>query len=93
MNKLNPKLFFLKRFAPFYKISLFLPLLIYLGSRSPVAFDEGFYISQAKNILETGDWITPYWLGNISIDRTIFIQALIAFSQKIFGRKLFSKFI
>lgn len=93
MNKLNSKIFFFKRFSPLYKILVFLPLLIYLGTRSPVAHDEGFYIIQAKNILETGDWITPYWLGNISLDRTIFIQVLIAFSQKIFGRNDFAIYL
>ena len=46
-----------KTFYPKYfpLFSLF-PLLIYLGKRSPIVFDEGYYILQSKWILNTGDW-------------------------------------
>ena len=68
-----------------YKLILFIPILIYLGDRSLIAFDEGFYALQAKWILNSNNWIAPMWWGEISLDRTIGIQALIALSQKIFG--------
>ena len=76
-----------------YKILIFFPLLIYLGERSLIAYDEGFYALQAKWILNNGNWIAPMWWGDISLDRTIGIQALIAFSQKIFGQSTFSIYI
>tara|TARA_Y100000739_G_C20597986_1_gene461387 strand:- start:169 stop:1743 length:1575 start_codon:yes stop_codon:yes gene_type:complete len=76
-----------------FKILIFLPLLIYLGNRSLIAYDEGFYALQAKWILNNNNWITPTWWGQISLDRTIGIQALIAFSQKIFGPSTFSIYI
>ena len=75
------------------KILLFSPLLIFLGKRSPIVFDEGFYILQSKWILNTGDWITPMYWGNLHLDRTIGIQYLIALSQKIFGENNFSIYI
>ena len=76
-----------------FKILIFLPLLIYLGKRSLVAYDEGFYALQAKWILNNENWFAPMWWGDISLDRTIGIQALIAFSQRIFGESNFSIYI
>ena len=75
------------------KILVFLPLLIYLGKRSLIAYDEGFYALQAKWILNNENWFAPMWWGDISLDRTIGIQALIAFSQRIFGESDFSIYI
>ena len=76
-----------------YKFLIFLPLLIYLGKRSLIAYDEGIYALQAKWILNNENWISPMWWGEISLDRTIGIQALIAFSQRIFGQSNFSIYI
>ncbi len=72
---------------------LFIPLILYLGKRSLVAYDEGIYVLQAKWILENNNWITPMKWGSIVNDRTIGIQFLIAFSQKIFGENLFAAYI
>ena len=52
-----------------YKIIIFLPLLIYLGERSLIAYDEGFYALQAKWILNNENWVMPMWWGEISLDR------------------------
>jgi len=71
----------------YYQIFLFTPILFYFGKRSLIAFDEGFYTLQAKWILENNNWVAPLWWGNISLDRTIGIQSLLAFSQKLFGMK------
>jgi len=76
-----------------YKILIFFPLLIYVGKRSLIAYDEGFYALQAKWIINNENWVAPLWWGNISLDRTIGIQALIAFSQKIFGQSNFSIYV
>ena len=75
------------------KIIPFIPLLLYLGERSLVAYDEGFYALQSRWILENNNWIAPYWWGNIYVDRTIGIQYLLALSQKIFGGSFFSIYI
>lgn len=50
-----------------------------------MAHDEGIYATQARTILQTGDWITPQWGGGYSFDRTIGIQWLIALSYLGFG--------
>ena len=42
-----------------YRIIFFIPILIYLGERSLIAFDEGFYALQAKWILNSNDWLAP----------------------------------
>jgi len=75
------------------KLFLFIPLILYFGKRSLIAYDEGFYALQAKWILENNNWIAPLWWGNISLDRTIGIQNLIAISQKVFGNNIFVIYI
>lgn len=82
-----------KKLKNISKIFLFCPLLIFLGKRSPIVFDEGFYILQSKWILNTGDWISPMYWGHLHLDRTIGIQYLIALSQKVFGANNFSIYI
>ncbi len=72
---------------------LFTPLILYLGKRSLIAYDEGIYVLQAKWILENNNWITPLKWGSIVNDRTIGIQFLIALSQKVFGDHLFAAYI
>ena len=84
IKKLN---FYLKFFL------IFSPLLIYIGKKSFLAYDEGIYILQSKWILNLNNWIAPMWWGEVSLDRTIAAQALIAFSQKIFGNSHFSIYL
>ena len=80
-TKLNPKYL------------LFLPLLIYFGKRSLIAYDEGFYALQARWIIEKSNWIGPMWWDEVISDRTIGIQFLIALSKKFFGDSLFVIYI
>ena len=79
------------------KIILFAPLTLYLGERSPVAFDEGFYILQSRWILLSNDWISPMYWGNLVLDRTNGIQILFSIiSENIWRfkfRHLYSKFL
>ena len=82
-----------RRIKNIYKILLFGPLLIFLGKRSPIVFDEGYYILQSKWILNSGDWVSPMYWGHLQLDRTIGIQYLIALSQKVFGESNFSIYI
>tara|TARA_Y100000991_G_C21972559_1_gene350244 strand:- start:902 stop:2470 length:1569 start_codon:yes stop_codon:yes gene_type:complete len=90
----NPKKTLMKKsFHYFLYTILFSPLLIYFGNRSAIAHDEGFYILQAKWILEKGNWIAPIWWGNISLDRTIGIQYLIATARRLFGESGFVTYL
>jgi len=75
------------------KLFIFIPLIFYFGKRSYIAFDEGFYVLQARWILEKGNWTIPLWWDDYILDRTIGLQFLIAKSQDIFGRNIFSAYL
>ena len=75
------------------KIIFFIPLIFSFGKRSYIAYDEGFYALQARWILEKGNWTIPLWWDNYVLDRTIGLQFLIAKSQEIFGRNVFSAYL
>ena len=83
----------ISKYRNLIKLFIFAPLLIFIGERSPIAFDEGYYILQSKWILFTDDWISPTYWGNLVLDRTIAIQYLISLSQKIFGQNDFAIYI
>ncbi len=72
---------------------LFFPLLIYFGRRSLIAYDEGFYALQARWIIEKSNWIGPMWWDEVTSDRTIGIQFLIALSKNFFGDSIFVIYI
>ena len=73
------------------KYLLFLPLLVYFGERSLIAYDEGFYALQARWIIEKSNWIGPMWWDEVTSDRTNGIQFLIALSKKFFGDSLLER--
>ena len=75
------------------KILIFIPLIFSFGKRSYIAFDEGFYALQARWILDKGNWTIPLWWDEYALDRTIGLQFLIAKSQEIFGRNIFSAYL
>ncbi|MEB3294362.1 MAG: glycosyltransferase family 39 protein [Synechococcales bacterium] len=74
-------------FYPYITLLLWVGVLLLCrsGQQSLMAHDEGIYATQARTILQTGDWITPQWGGGFSFDRTIGIQWLIALSYLVFG--------
>ena len=80
-------------FKHLLKIFIFFPVIFYFGKRSYIAFDEGFYALQARWILEKGNWIIPLWWDEYVLDRTIGLQFLIAKSQEIFGKNMFSAYL
>jgi len=43
--------------------------------------------------LDKGNWIIPLWWDEYVLDRTIGLQFLIAKSQEIFGRNMFSAYL
>ena len=77
----------LKRILPYLTLLLWvLPIVLIRSSQqSLMAHDEGIYATQARSILQTGDWIAPQWGGQYDFDRTIGIQWLIAGSYLLFG--------
>ena len=75
------------------KLFIFIPVIFYFGERSYIAFDEGFYALQARWILDRGNWVIPLWWNEYVLDRTIGLQYLIAKSQVIFGRNIFSVYL
>ena len=79
-----------KSIKNFYKFSLFLPILLYVGERSYLSYDEGFYALQARWMIQNKNWLVPSWWGEYYLDRTIGIQFLIAKSQEIFGNSSFA---
>ena len=81
------------KFKNLYKLLIFIPLTIYFGKRSYIAFDEGFYALQARWILDKDNWIIPLWWDQYVLDRTIGLQFLIAKSQEIFGRNMFAAYL
>ena len=81
------------KFKKLFKLFIFIPLIFYFGKRSYIAFDEGFYALQARWILDKGNWTIPLWLDQYVLDRTIGLQFLIAQSQVIFGRNMFSAYL
>ncbi|MBO8230795.1 dolichyl-phosphate-mannose--protein mannosyltransferase [Prochlorococcus marinus str. MU1404] len=81
------------KFKYLFKLFIFIPLIFYFGKRSYIAFDEGFYALQARWILDKGNWTIPMWWDEYVLDRTIGLQFLIAKSQDIFGRNMFSAYL
>ncbi len=81
------------KFRYLFKLFIFIPLIFYFGKRSYVAFDEGFYALQARWILDKGNWTIPLWWDEYVLDRTIGLQFLIAKSQDLFGRNIFSVYL
>ncbi|MCR8539066.1 MAG: glycosyltransferase family 39 protein [Prochlorococcus marinus CUG1439] len=81
------------KFRYLLKFLIFIPLIFYFGKRSYIGFDEGFYALQARWILEKGNWTIPLWWNEYVLDRTIGLQFLMATSQDIFGRNMFSAYL
>ena len=75
------------------KYLFFVPLFIYIGERSLIAFDEGFYAMQARWIIEKSNWVGPLFWDQVSSDRTIGIQFLMAIAKKLLGDALFVIYI
>lgn len=82
MNKILEK--------PFLAISILLVLCAYLfffrlGNMALTDPDETFYAQTAKEMLNRGDWTTPYLYGKPQFEKPIFTYWLVEASYKIFG--------
>lgn len=69
-------------------ILLVLSVYMYLfqtGSFALTDPDETFYAQTAKEMLERGDWLTPYLYGKPQFEKPILFYWLVEASYKIFG--------
>ncbi len=67
---------------------VFFSLLHGLGEVPPYHTDENFYVLTAKNMVQTGDYITPRYHGEKRFAKPILFYWLVALSYKIFGVSL-----
>jgi 4-amino-4-deoxy-L-arabinose transferase-like glycosyltransferase len=74
------------------KLTLLLPILIsailYLSTatgRAVIDYDEGYYSQAALQMVERGDWVTPYVNGVRFLEKPPLMYWLTAASFKIFG--------
>ena len=75
---------------PFLAVSILVILCAYLfffklGGMALTDPDETFYAQTAKEMLNRGDWTTPYLFGKPQFEKPILIYWLIEFSYKILG--------
>ncbi len=83
----------MKRFSPSPQLLPYLTLLLWVvplvllrsNQQSLMAHDEGIYATQARSIVQTGDWVSVQWGGEAGFDRTIGLQWLIAACYLLFG--------
>jgi len=69
-------------------VPLVLTALVYLlttTGRGVIDYDEGYYAQAAKNMAESGDWVTPTVNGVRFLEKPPFLYWLTAASFKIFG--------
>jgi len=52
--------------------------------------DENYYVESVNNMIETGDYFTPYYHGQKRFSKPIFSYWLMAISNKLFGPGLVS---
>jgi 4-amino-4-deoxy-L-arabinose transferase-like glycosyltransferase len=58
---------------------------LFLGHYKLIDVDEPRYAEAAREMLESGNWLTPYFNYELRFDKPIFIYWLIALSYKLFG--------
>ncbi len=51
----------------------------------PYHTDENYYVESVNNMIETGDYFTPYYHGQKRFSKPIFTYWLMAISNKLFG--------
>ena len=69
-------------------LPILLSAIIYLFSttgRGVIDYDEGYYAQAAKDMAESGDWVTPYVDGVRFLEKPPFLYWITATSFKIFG--------
>ncbi len=67
---------------------VFFSLLHGLGEVPPYHTDENFYVLTAKNMLQTGDYVTPMYHDEKRFAKPILFYWLVALAYKVFGISL-----
>ena len=73
-----------------------IPIILFLSSLAIFTFqsdfiglefkgDESFYFQSARQMVESGDWITPYYFKKPRFEKPILYYWLVASSFKLFG--------
>jgi 4-amino-4-deoxy-L-arabinose transferase-like glycosyltransferase len=69
-------------------LPLVLTAVVYLASasnRAVIDYDEGYYAQAAKNMADSGNWVTPYANGVKFLEKPPFMYWLTAASFRTFG--------
>lgn len=69
---------------PVIAVTVFISFLR-LDSVTLFDYDEGVFAEAAKEMAETGDWITPAYNGESRFDKPVFFYWTMALSYKLFG--------
>jgi len=81
----------MKMFKKEYILLLILAVLclilyfLFLGNYKLIDVDEPRYAEAAREMLQSGNWLTPYFNYEIRFDKPVFIYWLIALSYIVFG--------
>jgi 4-amino-4-deoxy-L-arabinose transferase-like glycosyltransferase len=77
----------LKTWLPHISLIIWIGVLLVAtnGQQSLMAHDEGWYATQSRWMLETGDWLTPKWWGEPVYDRMMGLHWAIAACYHLFG--------
>jgi len=69
-------------------LPILLTIVVYVGSttnRAVTDYDEGFYAQAARNMVVSGNWITPYANGVRFLEKPPLLYWVTAASFKLFG--------
>jgi len=71
-------------------VMVFILFFYKLGSYPLFDLDEPRYAEAAREMLESGNWITPYFNYELRFDKPVLFYWLVAFSYKMFGLSEFA---
>jgi 4-amino-4-deoxy-L-arabinose transferase-like glycosyltransferase len=73
------------KFLPVFLVLFVILFFFRLGSTGLIDVDEPRYAEAGREMLESGNWIVPYFNYHIRFDKPVFYYWLEAVSMKIFG--------
>ncbi|MBT5376182.1 MAG: phospholipid carrier-dependent glycosyltransferase, partial [Nitrospinaceae bacterium] len=79
-----------KQLVLLWLLFCFIALTYKLGGVPPYHSDENFYVESSRNMVETGDYLTPVFNDKKRFAKPILYYWLVSASYKIFGVNLSS---
>ena len=73
-----------KQLVFFWLIFCFVALSYKLGGVPPYHSDENFYVESSRNMVESGDYLTPIYLDKKRFAKPILYYWLVSASYKVF---------